>query len=110
RRHPLFGHIPLAFNPARRRSRRDLALTGTASFAAELWLRRRFVRCRRFFTSLNRGAVTRDVSDQAIRVRVLDQRLVQSRWQSAGGEFGESPRKRCLTGHFAPALPAAQPT
>ena len=56
-------------------------------------------------------AVTRDVSDQTIRVRVLDQRLVQSRGQSAGGEFGESPRKRRLAGHFAPALPAShEPT
>ncbi len=68
-------------------------LRGRPRLRLSFWLRRRFVRCRRFFTSLNRGAVTRDVSDQTIRVRVLDQRLVQSRWQSAGGEFGESPHE-----------------
>ena len=84
-------HTPLAFDPTGRRRGPDLSpLAGTASLRLSFG-------CSAGLSDVggfSRASITvlscRDVSDQTIRVRVLDQRLVQSRWQSAGGEFGES--------------------
>src|SRR5664279_4973141 len=46
--------------------------------------------------------------DQAIRLGFFDQRVMQPRWQGAGGELGEGARERGFARHLACALPAAQ--
>ena len=76
---PCLASIPLAFNPARRWSRRDLSLRGRPrrrfGFASDAALSH----ATGFLPWLgpDRGVVTGDVANQSIHVRVLDQRLVQ---------------------------------
>jgi hypothetical protein len=54
------------------------------------------------------AVLSRDMPEQAICVSFLDQRVMQSRWQGAVGEFREGTRERGFAWYFACALPTAQ--
>src|SRR5665811_1202350 len=74
-----------------------------------LALRRFFGRrgSRRLLARLDRRRVARYVPDEAILVRLLNQRLVRAARQPAPRKFGEGARKRTLAGDTGRALPPA---
>src|ERR1019366_1759336 len=98
----------LALQPPRLRPGGRLALFRSATLA---FLRRGSDRRRgrRLLSRVDGGGVARDVTDDAILVRSLNQRLVNPVRQAAFRELGEGPRKRAFARNLACALPTAQP-
>jgi hypothetical protein len=63
----------------------------------------------RLFAGLDCGRIARDVTDQAILIAALDQRLVQAARQGAARKLRESAREGRLAGDLSGMFPAAQP-
>src|SRR5664279_1499839 len=108
RQHLGHCHAELAHDPAWRLGRTDLILAGTAALALGLRDRLWLLWLRRFLACLDCGAVARDMPDQTIRVRFLDQCLMQPRCQGAVYKLGKGARERRLARNLAGALPATQ--